>query len=55
MSVLAQESAAVGSPALNIGIFLAFVVVTMTLVVRASKTNKSAADMYTGGACAARM
>jgi cation/acetate symporter len=50
MSVLAQESAAVGSPTLNILIFLAFVVVTMTLVVRASKTNKSAADMYTGGA-----
>ena len=50
MSVLAQESAAVGSPLLNIAIFLAFVVVTMTLVVRASKTNKSAADMYTGGA-----
>ncbi len=50
MRVLAQESTAVGSPALNIGIFLAFVVVTMALVVRASKTNKSAADMYTGGA-----
>ena len=51
MSVLAQAtSEAVGSPTLNILIFLAFVVVTMTLVVRASKTNKSAADMYTGGA-----
>ena len=50
MSVLAQESAAVGSPTLNIAIFMAFVVVTLALVVRASKTNKSAADMYTGGA-----
>ena len=51
MSPVAQaQSEAVGSPTLNILIFLAFVVVTMTLVVRASKTNKSAADMYTGGA-----
>ena len=50
MSVLAQESAAVGSPTLNIAIFMAFVVVTLALVIRASKTNKSAADMYTAGA-----
>ncbi len=50
MSVLAQESTAVGSPTLNIAIFLAFVAVTMALVVKASKTNKSAADMYTAGA-----
>jgi cation/acetate symporter len=50
MTVLAQETAAVGSPTLNIIIFLAFVAVTMTLVIRAGKTNKSAADMYTGGA-----
>ena len=50
MTVLAQESAAVGSPTLNIAIFMAFVVVTLALVIRASKTNKSAADMYTGGA-----
>jgi cation/acetate symporter len=40
----------VGNPALNLAIFAIFVVVTMTLVLRASKTNKSAADMYTGGA-----
>ncbi len=39
MSVLAQESTAVGSPTLNIAIFMAFVVVTMALVFRASKTN----------------
>jgi cation/acetate symporter len=30
-------------------IFLAFVAVTMVIVIRASKTNKSAADYYTGG------
>jgi len=40
----------VGSPVLNLAIFIAFVVVTLAFVIRASKTNKSAADMYTGGA-----
>jgi cation/acetate symporter len=40
----------IGNPALNLAIFAAFVVVTMALVLRASKTNKSAADMYTAGA-----
>jgi cation/acetate symporter len=47
-TVLAAE--AVGSPILNMAIFGAFVIVTMALVLRASKTNKSAADMYTAGA-----
>ena len=47
-TVLAQE--AVGSPALNLAIFATFVAVTLALVLKASKTNKSAADMYTGGA-----
>ena len=32
---------AVGSPAVNIGIFLAFVVVTLVIVIRASKTSSS--------------
>jgi cation/acetate symporter len=51
VSVVAQAQAgAVGNPLLNIAIFGAFVVVTMALVIKASKTNKSAADMYTGGA-----
>jgi cation/acetate symporter len=40
----------VGNTYLNIAIFGAFVVVTMVFVIRASKTNKSASDMYTGGA-----
>jgi cation/acetate symporter len=47
-AVLAQE--AVGSPPLNLAIFMAFVLVTLALVLKASKTNKSAADMYTAGA-----
>jgi cation/acetate symporter len=45
---IAQEQ--VGNTAVNLSIFAGFVVVTMALVLRASKTNKSAADMYTGGA-----
>ena len=50
MTPLAQQTAALGSPILNLAIFTGFVVVTLTLVLRASKSNKSAADMYTGGA-----
>ena len=40
----------VGNPGLNIAIFAAFVAVTLFFVIRASRTNKSAADMYTAGA-----
>jgi cation/acetate symporter len=39
-----------GSPALNLAIFCAFVAVTLVLVLRASKTTKTASDMYTAGA-----
>ncbi|MCW2605551.1 MAG: cation acetate symporter [Frankiales bacterium] len=46
----AKAPEAVGNTTLNIVIFLAFVAVTLTLVLRAGKTNKSASDMYTGGA-----
>ena len=37
------------NPILNISIFLAFVAVTMFIVIRASKNNASAADYYAGG------
>jgi len=37
------------NPVLNMSIFVAFVAVTMFVVIRASKNNKSAADYYTGG------
>ena len=46
----AAATETVGSPVLNLIIFVAFVAVTLAFVIRASKTNKSAADMYTGGA-----
>jgi len=48
VTVLAAE--AVGNTALNLSIFLGFVAITLVFVIRASRTNKSAADMYTGGA-----
>ena len=47
--ILSAESTQVGNTALNLGIFAAFVIVTMAFVLRASRTNKSAADMYTAG------
>ena len=51
MTTLAQAaSTEVGSPALNLAIFAGFVAVTLVLVLKASKTNKSASDMYTAGA-----
>jgi cation/acetate symporter len=49
-TLAAAESAQVGNSLLNVAIFGAFVVVTLVFVIRASKTNKSASDMYTGGA-----
>jgi cation/acetate symporter len=54
MNVLAQAPAppaatAVGSVGLNIGIFLAFVAVTLVFVYRASRTNKTASDYYAAG------
>ncbi len=39
----------VGSPLVNMAIFLAFVAGTMVIVIRASKSNTSATDYYTGG------
>lgn len=38
-----------GEPILNIAIFLAFVAITMVIVFRASRNNKSAADYYAAG------
>ena len=47
--VRAAESSTAGSPLVNMSIFLAFVAVTMVIVIRASRNNRSAADYYTGG------
>ncbi|MDQ0728705.1 cation acetate symporter [Microbacterium sp. W4I20] len=46
----ATEPAAIESnPVLNISIFLAFVAVTLFIVIRASRNNKTAADYYAAG------
>lgn len=52
LSIAAQaaaESTQVGNPLVNIGIFIAFVGITLVIVLRASKNNKTAADYYAGG------
>ncbi|WGW11069.1 cation acetate symporter [Saxibacter everestensis] len=49
-AVLAAEAGTqIGNPVVNILIFAAFVVVTLVIVIRASRTNKTAADFYAGG------
>jgi cation/acetate symporter len=48
VSALAQAATA-GNPALNIGIFLVFVAITLVFVYRASRTNKTATDYYAAG------
>ncbi|MGJ9401746.1 solute symporter family protein [Arthrobacter sp. KK5.5] len=45
----AAESTKVGDPLVNILIFALFVGVTLVVVLRASKNNKTAADYYAGG------
>ncbi|WP_345771096.1 solute symporter family protein [Geodermatophilus normandii] len=47
-TVLAAD-ATIGSPAVNISIFGAFVLVTLVITFRASRNNKSAADYYAAG------
>lgn len=50
LTILHFEAAtAEQNPVLNISIFLAFVAVTMVIVIRGSRNNKSAADFYAGG------
>jgi cation/acetate symporter len=53
MSALSVAAAAVDTaetdPVLNISIFLAFVAVTLVIVIRAGRNNRTAADYYTGG------
>ncbi len=45
----ATGSGRVGSPGVNISIFVVFVLITLAIVIRASRTNRSAADYYAGG------
>ena len=51
MTALATASGAgVGNPLLNIGIFAAFVLVTLGIVIKVASGQKTAGQMYTGGA-----
>jgi len=49
VSALVPMATNVGSPTLNITIFAVFVLITLGIVIRASKNNRSAADFYAGG------
>jgi cation/acetate symporter len=46
---IAAATETIGNPAANIGIFAAFVVVTMIVVIKASKRNATADEFFTGG------
>jgi len=45
----ATESTDVGEPILNIAVFAGFVAITLVVVLRASRNNKTAADYYAAG------
>jgi cation/acetate symporter len=47
--LVAAEATDIGNPVVNISIFAAFVAVTLVIVLRASRHNRSAADYYAGG------
>jgi cation/acetate symporter len=49
MSILAAQQGTVGNPAANMGIFALFVAVTLFVVIRASRNNRTADQFFTGG------
>ncbi|OBJ45081.1 cation acetate symporter [Mycolicibacterium mucogenicum] len=49
MTTTVLAAATVGNPVANIGIFSVFVVVTMVVVIKASKRNATADEFFTGG------
>ncbi|HVI37877.1 MAG TPA: cation acetate symporter, partial [Gaiellales bacterium] len=49
MSDLLAAEGSIGEPAINISIFGVFVLITLFITFRASRTNKSAADYYAAG------
>jgi cation/acetate symporter len=49
MTTVAAAAQTVGNPLANIGIFSLFVLVTMVVVIRASKRNATADEFFTGG------
>ncbi len=49
MTTTVLAAATVGNPVANIGIFSVFVIVTMVVVIKASKRNATADEFFTGG------
>src|SRR3984885_5324110 len=49
MTVVTAAASTVGNPIANIGIFALFVVITLFVVIRASRNNKTADQFFTGG------
>ena len=49
LTAAAETTTDIGNPWVNIGIFAAFVAVTLVVVFRASKNNRTAADYYAAG------
>ena len=49
MTVQFEAAGATGNPAINVGVFAAFVLATLYVVYRASNRNQSAADYYAAG------
>ena len=49
LTVLQAKDDTIGSPGVNLTIFLIFVVITLGIVIRASRNNRTAADYYAGG------
>ncbi|WP_026919113.1 solute symporter family protein [Gordonia shandongensis] len=49
MNRVLADASTVGSPLVNIGIFVAFVGVTLFVVIRASRRNASASEFFTAG------
>ena len=49
LTAAAQTTTDIGNPWVNVGIFAAFVAVTLVVVFRASKNNRTAADYYAAG------
>ncbi|AQT79025.1 cation acetate symporter [Mycolicibacterium litorale] len=48
-TLLAAEATRIGNPAINISIFVAFVLITLFIVIRAGRSNTNATEFFTGG------
>ena len=46
---LLAEGGKIGNPAVNIGIFVSFVIITLAIVIRVGRRNTNAAEFFTGG------